>query len=66
MPTEKSPGIESLLTQIAGISRQEAARTMVCACCKKPLGKFRDELSQREWAISGMCQKCQDEVFGGE
>ena len=24
---------------------------------------FRDELSTREYQISGMCQKCQDETF---
>jgi len=25
--------------------------------------KFRDETSVREYEISGMCQRCQDEVF---
>ena len=25
---------------------------------------FRDELSKKEYSISGLCQKCQDEVFG--
>lgn len=24
---------------------------------------FRDELSRKEFDISGMCQRCQDEVF---
>ena len=27
---------------------------------------FRDELSAREYYISGMCQACQDGVFGDE
>lgn len=27
---------------------------------------FRDELSKREYHISGLCQKCQDETFGKE
>ena len=27
-------------------------------------GGFRNELSIREYYISGMCQKCQDTVFG--
>lgn len=27
---------------------------------------FKDKLSEKEFFISGMCQKCQDEVFGGE
>lgn len=25
---------------------------------------FRDDLSRKEFRISGLCQKCQDEVFG--
>jgi hypothetical protein len=25
---------------------------------------FRDRLSVKEYGISGMCQKCQDKVFG--
>jgi hypothetical protein len=25
---------------------------------------FRDPLSKKEYSISGMCQKCQDSVFG--
>lgn len=26
--------------------------------------EFRDALSRKEYGISGMCQKCQDSVFG--
>ena len=25
---------------------------------------FRDDVSRKEYAISGMCQSCQDDVFG--
>ncbi len=25
---------------------------------------FRNDLSKKEYSISGMCQKCQDQVFG--
>jgi hypothetical protein len=35
-----------------------------CPMCKKPITAFRDESSKKEYAISGMCQKCQDQVFG--
>lgn len=35
----------------------------ICATCGKQVGEFRDELSRREFKISGMCQECQDEVF---
>jgi hypothetical protein len=36
-----------------------------CPTCGKDIGKFRDALSKREYEISGMCQLCQDDVFGG-
>lgn len=35
-----------------------------CPTCSKPIEKFRNQISQREFQISGMCQKCQDSVFG--
>jgi len=37
-----------------------------CPFCKKQIDieSFKDELSLKEFAISGLCQKCQDEVFG--
>jgi hypothetical protein len=38
----------------------------VCPICgNNPLVTgFRDELSKREFEISGLCQTCQDETFG--
>lgn len=36
----------------------------VCVTCGGPVGEFRNELSRKEYGISGMCQKCQDSVFG--
>jgi len=39
-------------------------------CVKPPFGcgedatEFRDEVSRKEYLISGKCQKCQDAVFG--
>jgi len=33
-------------------------------CGEKVLDEFRDALSKREYEISGMCQSCQDDVFG--
>lgn len=35
-----------------------------CPICNKPIGVFRDALSKREFEISGICQECQDKVFG--
>ncbi len=64
MPTEKAPAIESLLTSIAGISRQEAEDRDICTWCREPVLAFKDALSRREYQISGFCQKCQDDTFG--
>ena len=38
----------------------------LCPTCTKPVGTFRDSLSYKEFGISGMCQACQDEIFGDE
>lgn len=35
----------------------------LCSMCGGPIGTFRDELSEKEYHISGMCQKCQDDIF---
>jgi hypothetical protein len=37
-----------------------------CPTCKGRImaEDFRDDLSRKEYGISGMCQKCQDSVFG--
>lgn len=36
-----------------------------CPFCKKPIvmSDFKDESSAREYGISGLCQKCQEEMF---
>ena len=37
----------------------------LCPFCKKPVSEedFTDQLSLKEFRISGLCQKCQDEFF---
>ena len=72
IPTEKDPQIENLLSAMLGKpqARITAIRTEVCIPapigCGNPIDGFRDKLSQREYSISGLCQRCQDTVFGGE
>lgn len=36
-----------------------------CPFCKEPISMdgFKDQLSRREYEISGLCQKCQDKIF---
>jgi len=45
------------------VDATEAGR---CPFCKEIVRQkdFKDELSRREYAISGLCQKCQDKTFG--
>lgn len=51
-----------------GFFKEEMERVAVgkCPLCGNPVNRedFRDELSMREFNISGMCQKCQDRIFG--
>ncbi len=39
-----------------------------CPTCKQTIDvkTFTDALSLREFGISGMCQKCQNEIFKGD
>jgi len=68
--TEKSQGIENFLTSIIGQPRQVSISQD--RCVPSPIGcggeatEFRDEISRREFSISGLCQKCQDAFFGSD
>jgi hypothetical protein len=48
---------------IGGSNALNAGR---CPACQGEIGEFRDALSKKEFGISGMCQACQDSVFGAE
>lgn len=40
---------------------------LCCTGCGKPIkdSDFKDLISRKEYSISGLCQFCQDEAFGG-
>jgi hypothetical protein len=67
-PSEKAPELTSFLEEVA--SRSTSIKSDVCVPapfgCGKPVDPpgFRNELSRREYTISGLCQACQDSVFG--
>jgi len=65
-PTKKAPEIENLITSFTGKDRRETIKASLCATCDAQAVEFRDALSMKEYTISGMCQKCQDSVFGQE
>lgn len=50
-----------------GFSKEvERVERVQCPFCQKFIteDEFKDELSKREFQISGLCQKCQDKMFG--
>jgi len=65
-PSEKAPEIDAFLSSLLGIDRKESIKTKTCATCGADveLDSFKDNLSLKEFHISGMCQHCQDSVFG--
>lgn len=63
-PSKKHPSIRKLLDAIMGTSTEAMIKTDECVACHKEATRFRDELSRKEFCISGLCQSCQDEVFG--
>jgi len=38
----------------------------LCGTCGGEVGPFRNDLSRKDYRIGGMCQTCQDEVYGLE
>jgi len=56
------------IMKISGLGDMvKAVEEGLCPFCRNPVNfeDFRDDLSRREFKISGLCQKCQDEFFGG-
>jgi len=43
----------------------ELVKNKKCPFCKKKIiiDEFKNDLSLKEYKISGLCQKCQDETF---
>lgn len=59
---KKSAGIDNLLNSLTGVNRVESIENNTCVFCGKVAGKFKDELSKKEFGISGICQHCQDNL----
>ena len=62
--TEKHHEIESLLSLLTGKSRPQTVAIGHCTTCDGVAESFKDKASEKEYMISGMCQSCQDEIFG--
>jgi len=67
IPSEKSHEMEAFIdNMLRSLGRTESIKNNQCVWCQKPAVTFKDELSKKEYTISGMCQDCQDRTFGGE
>ena len=55
---------EETAFRLFGRSRMLAIAGKGCVKCGESAADFRDELSRKEYGISGLCQSCQDGIFG--
>ena len=55
---------EEMAFTLFGRSRTLAIAGNGCVKCGDGAVDFRDELSRKEFGISGLCQTCQDGIFG--
>ena len=56
--------IDEITMSQVGLTQKQAHDHQVCVWCGQPVISFRDKLSQKEYNISGFCQRCQDKIFG--
>lgn len=57
---------EDLAKKLFGRSKKECIESGECVTCGGAADEFEDELSEKEYSISGMCQKCQNSIFGND
>ena len=62
-PAWKTPAMNQALEHLFNHPRIASIESDTCSMCGEPAVEFTDELSKREFTISGLCQKCQDIAF---
>ncbi len=62
-PTDKDEAIDNFLSQCFGVNRKETIQANKCVRCGLDAVQFDDELSQKEYVISGLCMACQRIIF---
>lgn len=67
-PSKKSEGMKQLLDDFTlsvwGRTRIDSIKQDICVGCGEEATSFTDAVSRKEYSISGLCQVCQDKVFG--
>ncbi len=66
IPSQKSEALENFIDSITPnkLGRRRSIEGNKCTWCGGGASEFRNEISRREYNISGFCQKCQDKTFG--
>lgn len=59
----RDPNLNKFLSSLMGKNNIDAIEKDICIVCDKSAVEFKDEISRREFRISGMCQECQDGIF---
>ena len=67
-PSNKSDEMNRFLERFSkamfgGVSRAASIAQNTCVTCKGDASTFTNELSEKEFTVSGMCQTCQNEIF---
>lgn len=66
-PSDKDPLLEEKLSSMFGFNRRSYIQANRCVPapigCGGPADHFKDEASCREYAISGLCQACQNKLW---
>lgn len=64
---KRDPELQKFLDKtskrVFGRTLTKAGKKGICVICGKKAEEFKDELSRKEYDISGLCQNCQDEIF---
>ena len=55
--------LDDIANELFGRGRKVAMDNQMCVVCGNDANYLNDELSRREYSISGMCQTCQDKTF---
>jgi hypothetical protein len=63
-PEPKSKAVTDMLDTFFNRSTSILNSQCTNTQCAEPNLNFKNEISQREYTLSGLCQNCQDDVFG--
>ena len=66
LPSLKSEKIDDLFKNLYGVDRKTSITNCTCVSCgveNITENSFREDVSLREFHISGLCQVCQEKIF---